>query len=78
MTDSPIRDNLERMIVDLTRQLREAIRESDLNRNQISDRSGVSYSAVHGFAAGTQDLTLQTASKIAQVLGIQFSSRKQR
>ena len=40
--------------------------------------SGVSYSAVHGFAVGIQNVTLQTASRIAQVLGVLFSSRKLR
>ena len=78
LTDSPIPDNLKHIIVDLTRPLRKEMRKSDRNRNLISVGSGASYSAVHGFAVGTRDVTLQTASGIAYVLGVQFSSRKQR
>ena len=65
LTESPIRDNLKHMIVDLMRHLHKEMRDSDLNRNHIPDRSGVSFSAVHGFAVGTQDVTIETASKIA-------------
>lgn len=69
LTDSPIRDNLERRVADLTRQLSEEIRESDRNRNQVSVGSGASYSAVHGFAVGTQDVTLQGVQDCASAWG---------
>ncbi len=57
-------------MIDLAKQLREAIERSGLTRKQIADRTGVSYSAVHGFVAGTRDMTLQSASKIAEVVGL--------
>lgn len=64
------------IMVDLGKQLRDAIRRSGLTRRQISKRSGVAYSAVHGFVGGKQTLTLESASKIADVVGIEFRPRR--
>ena len=58
--------------VDLGAQLRQAIRRSGLTRNQIAKRADLSYAIVHGFVAGTNDLRLATASKIAAIVGVEL------
>ena len=60
------------MKTDLAQQLRKAIRESGLNRHELSQRTGLSYSMVHGFVAGDRDIVLGTASRIAAVLGLEL------
>ena len=64
-------DNVE-CEVDLGEQLREAMRQSGLNRYQIAKRAGLSYGALHGFTAREKDLYLSTASKIASLLGVEL------
>ncbi len=61
--------------VDLAKQLRQAIKKSGLTRNQIAKQADVSYAIVHGFVAGTKDLRLETASKIAAVVGVELRAR---
>lgn len=61
--------------VDLGEQLRKAIRRSGLTRNQIAKRTDLSYSIVHGFVAGTHDLRLATASKIAAIVDVDLRPR---
>ena len=65
-----------RRTIDLGEQLRKAMRRSGLTRNQIARQADLSYAVVHGFFAGTKDLRLSTASKIAGVVGIEFRKRK--
>ena len=43
-----------------------------LTRNQIARQTGLSYGVIHGFVAGTKDLKLETASRIATVLGLKL------
>lgn len=62
--------------VDLSKQLRRAIKRSGLTRNQIAKRTDLSYAIVHGFVAGTTDIRLATASKIAAVVGVELRYRK--
>jgi len=62
--------------VDLGEQLRKAIRRSGLTRNQIAKRADLSYSIVHGFVAGTNDLRLATASKIATIVDVDLRQHK--
>ncbi len=57
---------------DLAGQLRRAIGGSGLTRNQVAKQAGLSYSVIHGFMAGTKDLTLNTASRIAAIVGLRF------
>jgi ribosome-binding protein aMBF1 (putative translation factor) len=59
--------------VNLSAQLRNAIRLSGLTRNQIAKKSGLSYSLVHGFMAATKDLQLNSASRIAGIIGLKFT-----
>lgn len=65
-----------RQSVDLGEQLRKAMQRSGLTRNQIARQADLSYAVVHGFSAGTKDLRLSTASKIAAVVGIEFKKSK--
>ena len=60
--------------VDLAAQLRTAIGRSGLTRNQVAKQADISYSIVHGFCAGGQDITLKTASRIAAVVGVELCS----
>ncbi len=60
--------------VNLGKQLRQAVRRSGLTRNQIARQTDVSYSIIHRFMAGTGDIQLATASKIATVIGLEFSA----
>jgi transcriptional regulator with XRE-family HTH domain len=65
-------------MVDLGEQLREAIRRSGLNRKQVADRAGVAYCAIHGFMSGERGLTLDSASKVAELLGLELRPTKRR
>ena len=59
-------------MTDLAGQLREVIRRSGLNRKQVADQTGISYAAIHGFVGGTRDMRLSTASKVAELLGVEL------
>ena len=59
-------------MVDLDKQLRRAIRRSGMTRKQIADQSGVSYAIVHDFVSGKRGMTLRTASKVADLLGLEL------
>lgn len=48
------------------------MKRSGLTRKQIADQSGVAYSVVHGLAGGERDLRLDTASRIAAVVGVEL------
>lgn len=58
--------------VDLAEQLRTAFEASGMTRFVLSKRSGVPYSGIHRFIAGDRDITLDTASRIAEVLGMEL------
>ena len=60
------------MTINLRQQLRDAMRRSGLTRKQIADQSGVAYSVVHGFQGGNKDVLLDTASRIAAVVGVEL------
>lgn len=64
--------------VDLGAQLRQAIKRSNITRYEIAKRAELSYAVVHGFVAGTSDLRLSTASKIAEIVDVELRSRDAR
>lgn len=66
------------IMVDLRKQLLQAIERSGLTRKQIADKARISYSLIHRFCAGTGDVTLGTASKIINAIGAKFRLRKGR
>ena len=53
-------------------ELLKAFEASGLNRFAWSKQADVEYSAVHGFVEGSRDVTLATASKLADVLGLEL------
>ena len=57
---------------DLADRIRTAFRKSGLSMKQLSERSGVYYSAVHGFIGGTRDPSLSTASKLCKALELEL------
>ncbi len=57
---------------DLAKDLRAAFAASGMTRLALSKQSGVSYSVVHRFIAGERDLTLGTATKLANILGLRL------
>ncbi len=59
---------------DLGEQIREAIADSGMSRFKLAKRSGVPYSGVHRFVGGQRGLTLDTASKLCEVLGLELRS----
>lgn len=58
--------------VDLAEQLRATFEQSGMSKFELARRSGVSYSGVHRFISGERDITLDTASRLAEVLGVEF------
>ena len=57
---------------DLAGQLRAAFAESGLSRFELARRAGISYAIVHRFTGGDRGITLDTASKLADVLGLEL------
>ncbi len=60
--------------IDLGQQLRAAFAESGLSRFELARRAGISYAIVHRFIGGDRNITLGTASKLCQVLGLDLRS----
>lgn len=56
----------------LVDDLRTAILNSDLSRYEIARRADVSESALSYFVNGQRSITLDTAAKVANVLGLQL------
>ena len=71
-------DTLLGRMIELSEQLREAIRRSGFNRKQVADRTGISYSVIHGFMSGERGITLDTASKVAEVVGVELRAIRRR
>ena len=64
--------------VDLAEQLRAAFTKSGLSRFELARRAGVSYAIVHRFIGGNRDITISTASKLADALGLELRPAKRR
>ena len=54
-------------------QLRQAIKDSDLSLYRIAKGSGIAYQVLHRFARGERDLTLETATKLADYFGMRLT-----
>jgi DNA-binding phage protein len=63
---------------DLAAQLREAIEASGLTAYAIAKVSGVDSGILYRFLAGERDLTLDTTSRIAAVVGVRFTKPRRR
>ena len=57
-------------------QLRQAIQESNMSRNQISIKSGVDPAQLCYFVQGKRTLTLKSAEKIARFLELELKPIK--
>ena len=57
---------------DLGKQLREAFAKSGLSRFALANQAGVPYAGVHRFMGDDRDITLNTASRLAAVLGLEL------
>ena len=57
-------------------QLRQAILDAKISRNQLSKMSGVDPAQLCYFVQGKRTLTLKSAEKIAEVLGLELKPKK--
>ena len=57
---------------DVEQQLKDATLKSGLSMLEISKRSGVPYSAVHGFMTSDRRLSLRSGAKLAAMLGLEL------
>jgi len=65
-------------MVDLEKQLRDAARASGLSMSSMSVQADIPYGSVHNFIASERGLTLATATKLANLLGLELRSVKRR
>ena len=65
-------------MIDLAQQLRQAIARSGFNRKQIADRAGLPYATVFTFVAGENDMRLSSASRIADVVGVELKPKRRK
>lgn len=54
-------------------QFREAIASSGLTLYRIAKDAGIVYPVLHRFASGERDLTLETASRLADYFGMRLT-----
>ena len=60
----------------LNDQLRKAIRDSGQSLYAIAKGTGIHYGVIYRFAVGQRDMYLQTASKVADYLGLGLAQVK--
>ena len=53
--------------------LRQAVQNSGLSLYAVAKGSGIAYQVLHRFARGERDLTLETASKLADYFGMRLT-----
>lgn len=63
---------------DMRATLKEAFRASGWSILKLAKTAGIAYCAAHGFATGTGDLKLSTASRIAAALGLELRPIRRR
>ena len=52
--------------------LRRAARESGLSIRQLTIRAGLRYQTTHGFCTRSRGITLESASKLCELLGLEL------
>lgn len=62
----------------IVKTLREAIEGSDLNITQIGELSGVDKAQISRFVNEKRTLTLESAERIAEALGLELKAKKKR
>ena len=63
---------------EVTKALQQAIRDSDLSQNEIARRAGIDPGMVCRFVNGQRGMTLATAARVADVLGLEIVIRPKR
>ena len=63
------------MAADIEQQLRRTAKRCGLSMLALSKRSGVPYSAVHGYMTGDRRISLRNAAKLAKVLGLELKPK---
>lgn len=58
--------------LDMNEQLLKTFKKSGMSRNKLSETSGVRYASIHGWVAGNRKLMLESANRIADVLGLEL------
>jgi transcriptional regulator with XRE-family HTH domain len=61
---------------DIEQRLKRAVLESGLSRYRIAEISGISEAQLSYFVNGKRSLTLPTAAKLAEVLGLELRPKK--
>lgn len=56
--------------------LRKAVQDSELTLYAIAKGSGIAYSVLYRFVSGERDLTLETATKLADFFGMRLTRPK--
>jgi len=62
----------------VTKALQQAIRDSDLSQNEIARRAGIDAGQVCRFVNGQRGMTLATAARVGDVLGLEIAIRPKR
>lgn len=60
----------------LAEQFRAAIRSSGMSMYQIAKESGVDQMSISRFMSRARDIRLETADKLASVVGVKFTRNK--
>ena len=63
---------------DLAKQLRKAIKDSGLSQYRLEKLSGVPQPQLSMFLSGERDMTLGTASKLVDALGLELRPKTKR
>ena len=65
-------------MANLEQQLLDACRRSGKSMKRIADESGLCYASVHNFMASGRSLTLATASRLCEALGLELRPMRRR
>ena len=73
-----IKNKMKKRETYLERQIRTAIKESGLTIYRLAKDSGASQPVLCRFVNGKRGITLATASKLAETLGLELVSKKKK
>lgn len=64
--------------MNLGAELRRAIRRSGLTLYRVAKNAGLPYAVVHRFMRGERDVYLETASRLAESLGLELKPKRKK